>query len=63
MDDQDEVVAAVAVDVADGQVARLDEVAGAAEDLRSKTLKLRAWSRSVSAGVGDDLDELLGRCR
>ena len=39
MDDQDEVVAAVAVDVADGQVARLGEVAGAAEDLALEDLE------------------------
>ena len=62
MDDEDEVLAAVAVDVADGEVAGLDRVAAAAERLALEDLEARArGSGRPGAGVGDDLDEVLGR--
>ena len=60
MDDQDEVGAAVAVDVADAQVARLDQVVDVAERLALEDLEREGTLEVGLAGVGDDLDEVLG---
>src|SRR4051794_36580748 len=60
VDNQDEVGAAVAVDVAEDQVAGLDGVAAAAEGLALEDLEDEPALQVGLAGVGDELDEVLG---
>ena len=63
VDDEDDVGAAVAVDVADGHVARFDQVADVAERLTLEDFEGDRRQQFLVAGVGCDFQGLFGRCR
>src|SRR5262249_43521734 len=59
VDDEDEIVAAVAVDIADGKVARLDEGTRVAEALALEDAEGQGALEVVGRQERDDLDEVL----